>query len=143
MSEPQGLSTPWPFWLKAQSIALHHSHGSGAAGCCCWLLIAADLATVTMVSMQEVTNMIEVAVKGALAHASKKDFNAGHLDERHFRRIDKFSGDPIKWREWVFQFKTAVEAVNNKTRELLEEIHKVPKDPDWEEIFQETTSCTT
>ena len=92
-----------------------------------------------MVSMQEVTTMIEAAVKGALAHAFKKDHSAGHLDERHFRRMDKFSGDPIKWREWAFQFKTSVGAVNNKTRDLLEEIQKSTKDPDWEEIFEETT----
>jgi hypothetical protein len=92
-----------------------------------------------MVSMAEVTSMIEAAVKGALAHAARKDHSAGHLDERHFRRVDKFSGDPIKWREWAFQFKTAVGAVNNKTRELLEEIQKFPKDPNWEDIFQETT----
>ena len=87
-------------------------------------MLAAVAAVFTMVSMSEVTNMIEAAVKGALAHAARKDHSAGHLDERHFRRMDKFSGDPIKWREWAFQFKTAVGAVNNKTREFLEEIQK-------------------
>ena len=70
------------------------------------------------------------------AHAAKQSKDRpGHLDERHFRRVDKFVGDPTKWREWAFQFKTAVGALSPKARELLEEIQKFPKDPDWVEIF--------
>ena len=90
-----------------------------------------------MATMQDVASMIEAAVKGALAaHAAKQSKDRpGHLDERHFRRIDKFVGDPTKWREWAFQFKTAVGALSPKARELLEEIQKFPKDPDWVEIF--------
>ena len=94
-----------------------------------------------MATMQDVASMIEAAVKGALAaHAAKQSKDRpGHLDERHFRRIDKFVGDPTKWREWAFQFKTAVGALSPKARELLEEIQKFPKDLEWVEVFEEVT----
>ena len=38
-------------------------------------------------------------------------------------------------RQQAFQFKTQVGSVNPGTRELLEEIQKHPKDPDWDDIF--------
>jgi hypothetical protein len=41
------------------------------------------------------------------------------LDERHFRRIDKFDGVESKWKEWAFQMKTAIAMVNPKVRVLL------------------------
>ena len=81
--------------------------------------------------------MIEAAVRGALtakASGGGGGGGRGHLDERHFRRMDKFDGAESKWREWAFQFKTQVGSVNPGTRELLEEIQKHPKDPDWDDI---------
>ena len=57
------------------------------------------------------------------------------MDERHFRRMDKFDGTESKWCELAFQFKTQVGSVNPGARELLEKIQEHPKDPDWDDIF--------
>ena len=57
------------------------------------------------------------------------------MDERHFRRIDKFDGVESKWKEWSFQMKTAIASVNPKVRALLEEIQKDPKGVDWDLMF--------
>jgi hypothetical protein len=42
--------------------------------------------------------------------------NGGHkrLDERHFRRIDKFSGDEKSWTEGCFQMKAAVRSADKQ-----------------------------
>ena len=57
------------------------------------------------------------------------------MDERHFRRIDKFDGAESKWKEWSFQMKTAIATINPKVRGLLEEIQKDPKEVDWDLMF--------
>ena len=57
------------------------------------------------------------------------------MDERHFRRMEKFDGSENKWKEWSFQLKTSLGAVNPKARNLLEDIHRHAKDPDWDTIF--------
>ena len=95
------------------------------------------MATLTAADIQA---MIEAAVRGALLgqHAAQREGSgggAGHLDERHFRRMEKFEGAEGKWKEWSFQLKTQVGSVNLKTRELLDEIQRHPKDPDWDAIF--------
>ena len=44
------------------------------------------------------------------------------MDEKHFRRIDKFDGNPAKFKSWMFDLVTAVEYVehdlarNSKTK---------------------------
>ena len=57
------------------------------------------------------------------------------MDERHFRRMEKFDGSEIKWTEWSFQMKTSLGAVNPKTRDLLEDIHRHAMDPNWGILF--------
>ena len=89
--------------------------------------------------------MIESAVRGALrAHDEAQgqrgngDTKKGsHLDERHFRRMDKFEGVESKWKEWAFQLKTQVGAISRPTRELLDNIQNKGNDPDWDNIFFE------
>ena len=89
--------------------------------------------------------MIESAVRGALRAHDEAQSQRGngdtkkgsHLDERHFRRMDKFEGVESTWKEWAFQLKTQVGAVNRPTRELLENIQKQGKDPDWDQLFFE------
>ena len=57
------------------------------------------------------------------------------MDERHFRRIDKFDGAESKWKEWSFQMKTTIATINPGVRGLLEEIQKDPKEVDWDLMF--------
>ena len=94
-------------------------------------------------SPADIQAMIESAVKGALrAHEDARSGVVGakkgsHLDERHFRRMEKFEGVEAKWKEWSFQLKTQVGAISRPTRGLLDEIQNKGKDPDWDEIFLE------
>ena len=96
-------------------------------------------------SPADIQAMIESAVKGALrAHEEARSGvvstkKGSHLDERHFRRMEKFEGVEAKWKEWSFQLKTQVGAVSRPTRGLLDEIQNKGKDPDWEQIFSSTT----
>ena len=70
------------------------------------------------VSISDLQVLIEASVKAALA--GQKSTAAGRLDERHFRRLDKLDGK--KWKEFSFQFKTAVGSVNTTMRGYLDEI---------------------
>ena len=79
-----------------------------------------------MLSAADIQAMIEATVRGALqgqaaagpqqppAREERGAGHGGHLDERHFRRIDKFEGAESKWKEWSFQMKTAIGTINPK-----------------------------
>ena len=84
---------------------------------------------------EDLAKLVEAAVQGALK-GQKAVGGGGHLDERHFRRVDKFDGKG-NWREFSFQFKTAVGMVNPRARELLDEIQKAGKSADMDAIFLE------
>ena len=83
------------------------------------------------VSISDLQVLIEASVKAA--SAGQKSAAAGRLDERHFRRMDKL--DRKNWKEFSFQFKTAVGSVNTTMRGYLDEIQKGGKDPDYDTIF--------
>ena len=92
-----------------------------------------------MASMQEVGMMIDAAVRAALA-AARADAGGpalreprASLDERHFRRCDKLSG--TNWKEFSFQFKTAVGSASPKIRDVLEQVARSGKDNDWDLFF--------
>ncbi len=97
-----------------------------------------------MLSAADIQAMIEAAVRGTLqgqaaavpqqqpAHEDRGTGQSGHLEERHFRRVDKFDGTESKWKEWSFQMKTALVTINPRVRGLLEEIQKDPKEVDWD-----------
>ena len=72
------------------------------------------------VSISDLQVLIEASVKAALA--GQKCAAAGRVDERHFRRMDKFDGK--NWKEFSFQFKTSVGSVNTTMRGYLDEIQK-------------------
>ena len=57
------------------------------------------------------------------------------MDERLFRRVDKFDGMNGTWKEWSFQFKTQVGAASRFARDKFDEIQKAAGDPDWDTIF--------
>ena len=83
------------------------------------------------VSISDLQVLIEASVKPA--SAGQKSAAAGRLDERHFRRMDKLDGK--NWKEFSFQFKTAVGSVNTTMRGYLNEIRKGGKDADYDTIF--------
>ena len=84
-----------------------------------------------MLSAADIQAMIEATVRGALqgqaaagpqqppAREERGAGHGGHLDERHFRRIDKFEGAESKWKERSFQMKTVIGTINPKVRGLL------------------------
>jgi hypothetical protein len=89
----------------------------------------------------DLARLVDAAVKGALqaqrsTSAAATLENKGHLDERYFRRVEKFDGtSKTNWKEFSFQFKVAVGMVNPKARMLLEEIQKAGKNVDFQHIF--------
>ena len=50
------------------------------------------------------------------------------MDEKHFRRIDKFDGNPAKFKSWMFDLVTAVEYVEHDlARDLKDQMRLRPK----------------
>jgi hypothetical protein len=89
----------------------------------------------------DIAKLVDAAVKGALmaqkAASAGPGGGNGHLDERHFRRVEKFDGVKGSWREFSFQFKTAVGMVNPRARSLLEDIQKAGKGVDFDIVFMD------
>ena len=79
--------------------------------------------------------MIEAAIRGALAGHKAGGGVHGHLDERHFRRMEKYNGEAGKFREWTFQLMTAVGGVNPGVRTVMDLVQRNQKEPDWDEVF--------
>lgn len=46
------------------------------------------------------------------------------LEEKYFRRIDKYSGEPGKWQEWLFNVCVAISSVSSECVVAMEEIVK-------------------
>ncbi len=90
--------------------------------------------------------LIDAAVRAALAAARAYGGGAAvrepraSLDERHFRRCDKF--ERHKLDGVLFQFRTAVGSANPKIRKIMEEIAKVGKDNDWDLFFHDKQDWT-
>ena len=81
--------------------------------------------------MDDIQQLIEAAVRGALQgqHRNQIHHGGGRLDERYFRRVDKFEGCQSHWKEWSFLFKTQVGSANNDIRNRLDEIQLGGKSP--------------
>jgi hypothetical protein len=93
-----------------------------------------------MMTAEDIATLVRVAVEGALASAravpQSSGGGGGRLDEKYFRRVDKYDGQgKSSWREFSFQFKTAVGMGNPKARSFLEEIQKVGKDINFALLF--------
>jgi hypothetical protein len=99
------------------------------------------------ITTDDLAKLVDAAVKGAIAGQKAAGGvggisvqGGGHLDERYFRRMDKFDGVKGSWREFAFQFKVAVGMVNPKARTLLEEIQKAGKGVDFDMVFMDETN---
>jgi hypothetical protein len=94
-----------------------------------------------MMTAEDIATLVRVAVEGALAAARAvpgQGGGGGRLDEKYFRRVDKYDGQgKSSWREFAFQFKTAVGMGNPRARSFLEEIEKAGKDVNFAVIFED------
>ena len=81
-------------------------------------------------TMEDFERIVATAVKAALAAKTGTEKTKRSLDEKHFRRVDKFSGG-TGCKEFAFQFRTAMGTADEVVREILDEIIKAGKDPDW------------
>jgi hypothetical protein len=94
-----------------------------------------------MMSPEELAQLVAVAVQSAVAATRPVPTGSpekNRLDERYFRRVEKFDGTAkSNWREFAFQFKVAVGMANPKARSYLEEIQKAGKHVDFQEVFHE------
>jgi hypothetical protein len=77
---------------------------------------ADDIAKIVAAVMQEMEKS-----RAKFGNSNKKK-----LDERFFRRIDKFSGDEKAWKEWHFQIKAAIRSTDMHTAEVVDWIEKHP-----------------
>jgi hypothetical protein len=91
------------------------------------------------ISKEDLAALMEAAVKAAMAAVDgSREKSSGRLDERHFRRVEKYDGTEGKWKEWSFLFKTQVGAANKTARSLLDEAQKMKaEDPDMDTAFVE------
>ena len=46
------------------------------------------------------------------------------LDEKHFRRVDKYDGTESKWAEWLFNFTVAISRASNSCWVAIEHVIK-------------------
>ena len=52
------------------------------------------------------------------------------LDERHFRRWEKFAGDEEKWNEWRWQMKSAMRGACKKAGDLMNWAEEMKEEED-------------
>ena len=132
-----GSSEPLCVCAQINSPLQAFLHGSGA-------LVSRKTNGEMNVSMADIETMIGAAVRaavtataggGARGGAGGGGEKGGRLDERHFRRVEKLTGP--NWKEFAFQFKTAVGAANGKVREILDDIVLAGKDPDMNKVFSD------
>ena len=95
---------------------------------------------------EQINLIVETAVRAALQASAESGVGGGRpggggrLDERFFRRVDKYGGEEKAWREWSFAFKSAVGMANVKLLKIIAEIEKCEDEPVWEDIFLEVTA---
>ena len=49
------------------------------------------------------------------------------MDEKYFRRVDKFEGDQTKFRSWLFDFQVATQQVDPKLGRAIDYLIKEDK----------------
>ena len=81
-------------------------------------------------TMDDLERIVATAVTAALAAKTGSEKTKRSLDEKHFRRVDKFSRG-TGWKAFAFQFRTAMGTADEVVHEILDEIIKSGKDPDW------------
>ena len=96
-------------------------------------------------TLEQINAIVETAVRAALQVSADggggggRHVGGGRLDERFFRRVDKYGGEEKGWREWSFAFKSAVGMANVKILKVIAEIEKCVDEPVWEDVLLEVT----
>ena len=86
----------------------------------------------TAITVEDLKTAVEAAM--AAKSGGVKTDRDRRLDERHFRRVDKYSGG-AGWKEFAFQIRTSAGAADSRVRDVMDEIVKAGKTPDWDIIF--------
>ena len=82
---------------------------------------------VMAVLTEEDVQKIILALEGRGYGVYRKDSGAQKvvLDEKHFRRIEKFTGETGKWQEWLFGVCVAVSGLSTDCCQAMEEVVKM------------------
>jgi hypothetical protein len=87
---------------------------------------AEDIATVVAAVLQQLEMKRPETVGGGGGRRA--------LDERHFRRVDKFDGTEKQWKDWCFQLKAAVRATDRTVMKIMEHVEREKEDMSAEDL---------
>ena len=80
--------------------------------------VAAAMSTLSP-EVLEMINAVGVSIAAALQRGGTASGATGRLEERHFRRIDKYDGSG-HFSDWSFTFKAAMRSANKATTKVME-----------------------
>ena len=91
-----------------------------------------------MTSPEEIAKLIETTVRAVLSgiqgnggSISGSSVKKRILDPKGMTRVDTFSGKDSQWREWAFQLRVAIKAMDSEVADIMsrcesdEEAHKL------------------
>ena len=91
-----------------------------------------------MASAEELAKLIETTVRAVLSGIQGNGGSIGGgsgnkriLDPKGMNRVDAFSGKESQWREWAFQLRVAIKAMNSEVADIMsrcetdEDAHKL------------------
>jgi hypothetical protein len=76
-----------------------------------------------MATADDIARIVSV-VMTELEKVKNKPGMKKNMDERYFRRIEKFNGDEKMWKEWHFQMRAAVRSTDKDTADILDYVEK-------------------
>ena len=74
-----------------------------------------------MQAVQKVVESVETTVRSAPQGVRKM----GDSLQKCYTRVEKFTGDPVGWKEWHYQFGVATAQYDQKTQEIMETVEKM------------------
>ena len=117
-----GCSTSRPVLAQGKFYAHVFSHGSGAT----LVRLTHTAMTTPLSGFSTLEELVAVLEKQGYSFVKVGEKNKPiKLDERFFRRIDKFDGDVGKFRSWVFDLVVVLGQVD---RDLSEEVKKLMRE---------------
>ena len=81
-----------------------------------------------MASAEELVQLIEKTVKAVIEGLQGNPFSGTKggtrriLEAKGVSRVDTFVGKDAQWREWAFQFKVAIKAMNTSVADVLAKV---------------------
>jgi hypothetical protein len=79
-----------------------------------------------MATEEDIAKIVAAVLKEMERSKVKTGNSKKKLDERYFRRIEKFAGDEKIWKEWHFQLKAAIRSTDRHTADVIDWIEKNP-----------------